>query len=276
MMTTCHACGEPFLPGTLRCQNCGTDLSPLASTGTRPSPPQQTGSPAAAERYCDPNLIVHGFEGCGYRGPMLNDLCPMCGNLWAKEDSSSPLAGTPVPDPSAPIPSQQTIPREPDGLPAAAPFSPPTQPRTPPTTPAAAASARVVTPVAVPPPARGVSPRLVVEGSQTVIYNMAGQLNHVSEIPFDTDQISIGHRDIENGHFPDIDLVSFRRFDPHLSRRHAVFLREGGRHFIHVLSPANSTTLNGTDTLLGENQKHELRPGDRIFFSDSIVIRFEQ
>ncbi len=110
--------------------------------------------------------------------------------------------------------------------------------------------------------------RLVIEGNQTVLY----EGHAVSEIPFDVDELSIGCRDTEQGHYPDIDLLKYRVHDPFLSRKHALFFKEEGKYFIKVLSQAASTGFNSKSDILEAGECREIETGNRLFFSDSIVI----
>jgi hypothetical protein len=111
-------------------------------------------------------------------------------------------------------------------------------------------------------------PMLIVEGNQTVLYEGRA----VSEFPFDVDEFSIGCRDTENGHYPDIDLLKYRLHDPYLSRKHATFFKEEDKYFIKVLSEADSTGFNNKSDIIEAGERREIKIGDRIFFSDSIVI----
>ena len=120
-----------------------------------------------------------------------------------------------------------------------------------------------------PPPASG-GPLLRVAGGQRVLHRG----RWISELAFDTDEISVGCRDIHADHYPDLDLLAFRQADPYLSRRHARFLREGGHYYLEILTDADSTTLNGPDEVLHRGERRELGPGDRVFFSDSVVVEF--
>lgn len=111
--------------------------------------------------------------------------------------------------------------------------------------------------------------RLEVEGGQTVFFD--GRM--VSEVRLDVDQISVGRRDPASGHYPDIDLGHFRNIDPHISRRHARFIRQQGRWFIEDLCANDATFLNDTSHALNA-EALPLSAGDRVLISESVVLRF--
>ncbi len=112
------------------------------------------------------------------------------------------------------------------------------------------------------------NPKWVIEGNQTVLYEGRA----VSEIMFDSDELSVGCRDTEQGHYPDIDLFTYRAHDPSLSRKHALLFKEDKKYFITVLSQAESTGLNTKTDIIVSGNPRELKIGDRIFFSDAIVM----
>ncbi len=258
-------CGADYTPGESICMSCGCDLSPV-------SIPTNGGSASQAGivYYCDPSQEVDGFPGCGNESEFEGGhTCPACGAYWAtpvrKGAAAPPTASSGAVQHQAPPP-------------ATAPTSPGTPPPRAASVPAASPAAAVVPPPSSPPapavaPKQEASAHMVIEGGQTVFWDG----RHAGKIPLNTDEISIGCRDIAEGHYPDVDLMRYRRNDPYLSRRHARLIRESGRHFLEVLSGAESTTLNGVDDIIqqGHENRHELQPGDRIFFSDSIVMRFE-
>lgn len=243
-MPKCPNCSEEYTPGELLCPNCKHDLSPIEISGGESDTKQGSG----IQYYCDPSQMVDGWPGCGYIGEFEDGhTCPRDGAYWEN----------PVPAPSGTPPN-------------AAPPQPPPGPT--PQTPAQPASpeASPESPQPMPPEP---GPHLVIEGNQTVTW-----LNkEVGTIPFDTDEISLGCRDTTQGHYPDIDLLRYRRNDPFLSRRQGRFIREGTKYYIEVYSDAESTTINGTDDIIehGPDKRRELNIGDRVFLSDSIVIRFE-
>jgi pSer/pThr/pTyr-binding forkhead associated (FHA) protein len=126
-----------------------------------------------------------------------------------------------------------------------------------------------------PPPPPGDTPRLVIDGPRAVVSNLdAGR--EVTEIAFDVDQITVGCTDIYESHYPDIDLLMYRGNDPYISRKHARFLREGNEHFIQVLTDADSTTFNNSEDVITQNERRKLAPGDTVYFSHSLAIRFER
>jgi pSer/pThr/pTyr-binding forkhead associated (FHA) protein len=191
------------------------------------------------EYYCDPNQLVEGIKGCGYIGAMAGNICPECGGLWENPIPASQAHKTVV------TPSQ-TVP------PDLSPDKP----------------VETSTPDIHQEPTQAACPMLLVEGNQTVLYE--GSV--VSEIPFDVDELSIGCRDTEQGHYPDIDLLKYRLHDPYLSRKHATFFKEEDKYFIKVLSEAESTGFNNKLDIIEAGERREIKTGDRIFFSDSIVI----
>ncbi len=113
--------------------------------------------------------------------------------------------------------------------------------------------------------------KLIVEGGLLVLYKGAW----VTEIPFDSDQITIGVLDPENNIYPDINLRQYRLEgeDPYISRRHARFLRSEDKYYIEDICRNNSTSVNTKAEILNL-QKNEITPGARIFISESIVFRF--
>ncbi|TVQ95601.1 MAG: FHA domain-containing protein [Deltaproteobacteria bacterium] len=93
-------------------------------------------------------------------------------------------------------------------------------------------------------------------------------------IRLDVDQLVIGRRDPDAGHFPDIDLTHHHPDDPHLSRRHARVLRRAGGWIVEDLSGNAATWLNDRAHLL-DREVATLSHGDRILVSDSVVLRFD-
>jgi hypothetical protein len=251
-MPRCPSCSTDYVVGEFLCPNCHMDLSPIEISG----PTESSEGAVGVQYYCDPSQTIEGFPGCGCLGAFEEEghKCPDCGAYWENpipaSTGASPLQA------QAQTPSSTAIQAPPPTLTSAASPVPAPQP---------------TLHLSVPPAAPG--PHLVVEGNQTVTWLN----NEVTTIPFDTDEISIGCRDINMGHYPDIDLMRFRRNDPYLSRRIGSFVRERDRYYIEVLSEAQSTTINGTENLIetGPQHRRELKSGDRVFLSDSIVIRFE-
>lgn len=284
-MYKCNQCKQPYTPGDSYC-DCGNYLGPLSdessSTPEAPQAPDRESKDAKPEvlYHCDPEQEVEDFPGCGYIGPMPGNICPICGARWAPPVIYQPAAASPPRDggkasrleaqePPAHV-DQHTQP------------DPPRPPRGPASPPGhfTAKSDRVATPRPMAPdPPRSPEqstdgvPRLIVEGKQTVFY----QGHDVSEITFDTDVVSVGCRDIDEGIYPDVDLLRYRRAgDLSLSRRHARFIREGRNYYVEIDSTADSTTFNGRAEVLPQGARRELSVGDRVFFSDSIVIAFRR
>ncbi len=113
--------------------------------------------------------------------------------------------------------------------------------------------------------------RLVIEGNQTILY----EGRSVSEIAFDVDELSIGCRDTEQEYYPDIDLLKYRGHDPFISRKHAILFKENDKYFIQIISQAESTGFNNKSDIIAAGERREIQTGDRIFFSDSIVIKLK-
>ena len=113
--------------------------------------------------------------------------------------------------------------------------------------------------------------RLVIEGNQTILY----EGRSVSEIAFDVDELSIGCRDTEQEYYPDIDLLKYRGHDPFISRKHAILFKENDKYFIQIISQAESTGFNNKSDIIAAGERREIQTGERIFFSDSIVIKLK-
>ncbi len=248
-MPNCPDCGNSYTHGQVICEECGCDLSPIEvkvpKVKVADDAPTKTVSVAdAPEYYCDPNQLVDGINGCGYVGTMVGNICPKCGGLW-----ENPIPALPAHKTTASTVTQSQ-PVNTD-LSLAKPVEP---------------SSHIDDDY--PESTAASYPMLVVEGNQTVLYEGGS----VSEIPFDVDELSIGCRDTEQGHYPDIDLLKYRNHDPFLSRQHALFFKEDGKYFINVLSQADSTGFNSKSDIMAAGERREIKTGTRIFFSDSIVI----
>ena len=75
-------------------------------------------------------------------------------------------------------------------------------------------------------------------------------------------------------HYPDIDLMMYRKLDPAISRRHLRFFRENEHYYIEDLCNNNATFLNDYANKLN-HERRELHHGDRIFVSMSLAFLFK-
>jgi len=110
---------------------------------------------------------------------------------------------------------------------------------------------------------------LEVEGGQEVFFRGA----YTTRIPFKTGSILVGRRDVMASHYPDIDLMMYRKLDPAISRRHLRLFKENGRYFIEDLCNNNATFVNDYSNKLN-HERRELRHGDRVFVSMSLAFLF--
>lgn len=111
---------------------------------------------------------------------------------------------------------------------------------------------------------------LNIEGGQEVFYHGA----YVTRIPLHGESIIVGRRDVMAGHYPDVDLSLYWKQDRCLSRKHLRIYRDvNGCYFVEDLCCNNATFLNSMEHPLNK-QRAELKPGDRILVSMSIVIDF--
>ena len=113
--------------------------------------------------------------------------------------------------------------------------------------------------------------RLQVEGGQAVFFD--GRM--VTEIRLDVDELLIGRRDPQHGHYPDVDLAHFRHIDPHVSRRHARVYRQDGKWLVEDLCSNDATFINERSHPLN-GAKSALRDGDRVLISDSLALTFRE
>ncbi len=108
------------------------------------------------------------------------------------------------------------------------------------------------------------------EGEQEVFYRGS----YVTKIPLNAGSICVGRRDVMAGHYPDVDLIMYRKMDPVISRRHLRFYRDiNGDYFVEDLCANSATFINSYDDILN-GERRKLQPGDRIFISISISIQF--
>lgn len=110
---------------------------------------------------------------------------------------------------------------------------------------------------------------LEIEGGQEIFFRGA----YTTKIPFKTGTILVGRRDVMASHYPDIDLMMYRKLDPAISRRHLRFFREDGAYFVEDLCNNNATFLNDYANKLN-HERRELRDGDRVFVSMSLAFLF--
>jgi len=276
-MPSCPACGTDYIEGRSLCDYCGHEFAPIAVDPIQLDEPSQDGE----IYYCDPSVVIDNFPGCGNSNPFIGGIeCPDCGAVWKPEDLRRP------PDTPPPAPTRDDPPKPPaDQPPDPDPMPDPTPDSMPDPEPAADPTPEIILqpdpepePVtiepATPPQSSIDGPRLVVEGPRAVVSNLDGG-REVREIAFDVDQITVGCTDIYQSHYPDLDLLMFRANDPYLSRRHARFLREGNEYFVEVLTDADSTTFNNSEDVIGQDERRKLTPGDTVYFSHSLAIRYE-
>lgn len=96
--------------------------------------------------------------------------------------------------------------------------------------------------------------------------------------------ISIGRRSTEDGVYPDIDLWKFyfNDGDEYIARKHAQIVYHDGTFFFEDVSGKGSTWINEKDEenrLLktkDEPAKIELKVGDKLIISDSVVFTFKK
>lgn len=110
---------------------------------------------------------------------------------------------------------------------------------------------------------------LEVEGGQEIFFRGA----YTTRVPIKTQSILIGRRDVMANHYPDIDLMMYRKLDPAISRRHLRIFRESETHYVEDLCNNNATFLNDYSNKLN-HERRELRDGDRIFVSMSLALLF--
>ena len=112
---------------------------------------------------------------------------------------------------------------------------------------------------------------LEVEGGQEVFFRGA----YTTKIPLKNKSILVGRRDVMASHYPDVDLMMYRKLDPAISRRHLRFFRESGIYYIEDLCNNNATFLNDYNNKLN-HERRALHHGDRIFVSMSLALLFKQ
>lgn len=114
--------------------------------------------------------------------------------------------------------------------------------------------------------------KLVVEGGIKVLYKEVW----VTEIPFESEEITIGVMDTDNNIYPDINLRQYRLDggDPYISRRHGRFIYSDGKYYIEDICRNNSTSIDKKSEIIN-GVKREISLGTRVFISESVVFRFE-
>ncbi len=110
---------------------------------------------------------------------------------------------------------------------------------------------------------------LEIEGGQEVFFRGA----YTTRIPLKSGTILVGRRDVMAGHYPDVDLMMYRKLDPAISRRHLRILKENGRYYLEDLCNNNATFLNDYTNKLN-HERRELHHGDRVFVSMSLALLF--
>ncbi len=297
-MSRCPSCHADVPAGETICLECGTELvlAGLASAAAASPAPQQASASVAAPA-ASTRRPAGACPDCGEHVTAdANGLCPICGHDFAAPlhiDEQEFLREPPsldevrakrraAMDERAAPPGAVPAPAPADGPPgwgAPAPVAPSP----------AAAPAPAPPPGALPLPgdrtrtrwqgaggavspdgtARLDAPVLVIEGGQTVFFDGA----MTSRVPLDVDQIVVGRRDPQRGHYPEVDLTHFCHLDPHISRRHARIVRQGGSWMVEDLCANDATWLNDRAHVLN-GESAALSHGDRILISDSIAMRF--
>ena len=310
--TLCTSCFESLVPISITPPTAPTPESLMKAVGDILDQTLTSSAPAPVVRQrhlCDESREdIYGESGCGFVGVFDNNECPVCECMWdppiiADEEalrafeardrshqspspSLSPLRSEPR------IDTKLTEGRTQEAAPSAAPLiverAEPVTLRDADTlkSPAFSTAPPTHTPKQAPPrhsggpkvglKIAGVSghpcPYLQVEGGQRVRWDN----QDVSEVTFDVDIITVGSRDIHRAHYPDIDLFAYRKDDQWLSRNIGQFIREGNRYYFEGFSDSGSTCFNSPEQIIdrGKSNRVELKSGDRIFFSDSVVIKF--
>lgn len=113
---------------------------------------------------------------------------------------------------------------------------------------------------------------LEVEDGKDVFYHG----DYVSQIVLDKRQeLLVGRRDVMAGHYPDIDLAMYWKTDRSVSRRHLRFyFNMYGAFFVEDLCNNNMTFVGDGGRVLNR-ECAELKPGDRVTVSRSVVFVFK-
>lgn len=110
---------------------------------------------------------------------------------------------------------------------------------------------------------------LEVEGGQEIFYRGS----YTTRVPIKGGSLLVGRRDVMANHYPDVDLMMYRKLDPAISRRHLRIFREGGEHYVEDLCNNNATFINDYSNKLN-HERRILRDGDRVFVSMSLALIF--
>ncbi len=272
----CPSCSVPVHPGETICLECGTelavtvdvDLEDAVSASEEVAGVAAPGEAAPAPGPADATICLE----CGERvSPDPNGLCPICGfdfdaPTMVRDADYHGAAATSQPAHSVDYrrfagAADNNAPEAPVARGAAMPAAPAAVGTT-----SSEATAQAGIQLSISAPA---SPSLYVDGGQAVFFD--GRMTSV--IPLDVDQLQIGRRDPEVGHYPEVDLAHYRHVDPHLSRRHARVVREGSEWFVEDLCANDATWLNDRAHVLNR-ERARLGEGDRIIISDSIAFVF--
>ena len=293
MSARCPSCHASVPAGETICLDCGTELvfsAPVAPATV--DAPQQSPPPTAASTSSAPAKAACPDCGESVHADS-NGLCPVCGHdfaspvtidedaffrappsleqaLAAERERAARLAGASpqAAGGSAPAaPSTQGEPGEPRSASAAMFGAGAPAPSAP--LPSDRSRQRFAGEPGDPLPAAGEQALLFVEGGQSVFFD--GRM--VQRVRLDVDQLLVGRRDPQAGHYPDIDLAHFRHIDGHISRRHARVYREHGQWRVEDLCDNDATFLNDASHALNGDSA-ALNDGDRIMISDSVILTF--
>jgi hypothetical protein len=110
-----------------------------------------------------------------------------------------------------------------------------------------------------------------VEGAQEVFFRGS----YTTRVPLKGGSLLVGRRDVMANHYPDIDLMMYRKLDPAISRRHLRVFREGGVYYVEDLCNNNATFINDYSNKLNHERK-ALQDGDRVFVSMSLALIFRR
>lgn len=279
MSTKCPNCGTEAFAGAAFCDNCGTSL---AGTPAAPSYPPAAPTQLAGSSQICPNCHTPAMAGeafCGNCGTPLGQAAP------APPAYQQPPAYQPAPVYQPPPPYQPPAQQPPPVYQPPAQQPPAYQPQQPAATQcpqcgqpivpgsafcdscgAALTGAAPVTPppypsVTPPPPpaSPGVTPRLVVQATNTPL-----------NFPVGKAEVLIGREDPVSGHFPDVDLNPHGGEAGGVSRSHAKLMVQGGNCFVEDLNSVNFTFVNRQK--LNPGVRHPVNNGDELRFGKVVVM----